>query len=65
VAQVEEGQHSYTENVHRLDVVNGLIVKRHAREQELEDEQKDYESKEDEDDSEEEEYEDEKSKFSG
>jgi hypothetical protein len=35
-AQVEEGQHSYAESVHRLDVVNGLIAKRRAREQELE-----------------------------
>jgi flagellar biosynthesis chaperone FliJ len=35
-AQVEEGQRSYAENVHRLDVVNGLIAKRHARERELE-----------------------------
>ena len=50
--QVEEGQGSYAENLHRLDVVNGLIAKRHAREQELElegeeegyDEQDEYES---------------------
>ncbi|KAF8487708.1 hypothetical protein F5888DRAFT_1710504 [Russula emetica] len=35
-AQVEEGQRSYAENVHRLYVVNGLIAKRRAREQELE-----------------------------
>lgn len=35
-AQVEEGKRSYTENVHRLDVVNGLIAKRRAWEQELE-----------------------------
>ena len=35
-AQVEEGQRGYAENVHRLDVVNGLIAKRSAREQELE-----------------------------
>jgi len=35
-AQVEEGQRGYAENVHRLDVVNGLIARRSAREQELE-----------------------------
>ena len=35
-AQVEEGQRNYAENVHRLDVVNGLIAKRCAREQGLE-----------------------------
>ena len=35
-AQVEEGKRSYAENVHRLDVVNGLIAKRRAWEQELE-----------------------------
>ena len=35
-AQVEEGQRSYAENVHRLDVVNGLIAERRAWEQELE-----------------------------
>jgi hypothetical protein len=45
-AQVEEGQRSYAENVHRLDVVNGLIAKRRAWEQELEfeGEEEDYES---------------------
>jgi hypothetical protein len=35
-AQVEEGKRSYAENVRRLDVVNGLIAKRSAWEQELE-----------------------------
>ena len=35
-AQVEQGQHGYAENVHGLDVVNGLIAKRRARERELE-----------------------------
>ena len=35
-AQVDEGQRSYAENVHRLDVVNGLIAKRRAREREPE-----------------------------
>jgi len=34
--QVEEGQRSYAENVHRLAVVNDLIATRCAREQELE-----------------------------
>ena len=45
-AQVEEGQRSYAENVHRLDVVNGLIAKRRVWEQELEfeGEEEDYES---------------------
>jgi hypothetical protein len=39
-AQVEQGQRSYAENVHCLDVVNGLIAKRRAREQlELDDEE--------------------------
>lgn len=49
-AQVEEGRHSYAENVHRLDVVNSLIAKRRAREQELEfeGEEDDYESEQDE-----------------
>jgi hypothetical protein len=49
-AQVEEGQRSYAENVHRLDVVNGLIAKRRAREQDLEfeGEEDDYESEQDE-----------------
>jgi hypothetical protein len=53
-AQVEEGQRSYAENVHRLNVVNGLIAKRRAREQELDSEEEDYES-------EQEEYDDEQS----
>lgn len=35
-AQVEEGQRSYAENVHCLDVVNDLIAKRSVWEQELE-----------------------------
>lgn len=47
-AQVEEGQRSYAENVHRLDVVNSLIAKRRTREQglefEFEGEEDDYES---------------------
>jgi hypothetical protein len=45
-AQVEEGQRSYAENVHCLDVVNGLIAKRRGWEQELELEggEEDYES---------------------
>jgi hypothetical protein len=67
VAQVEEGQRSYAENMHRLNVVNGLIAKRRAREQEFEDEQEDYESEQedyeseqDEDESEQE-YDDEQS----
>jgi hypothetical protein len=49
-AQVEEGRLSYAENVHRLDVVNGLIAKRRAREQEVEfeGEEDDYESEQDE-----------------
>lgn len=49
-AQVEEGQRSYAENVHRLDVVNGLIAKRAAWEQELEfeGEEECYESEQDE-----------------
>jgi len=48
--QVEDGQRSYAENVHRLDVVNGLIAKRHAREQEseFEGEEEGYESEQDE-----------------
>lgn len=41
VAQVEEGQRSHAENVHRLDVVNGLIAKRRTREQESEFESED------------------------
>jgi hypothetical protein len=57
VVQVEEGQHSYAENMHRLNVVNGLIARRRAREQEFEGEQEDYESEVDEDDSEQEAYE--------
>lgn len=61
VAQVEERQHSYAENVHRLNVVNDLIAKRRAREQEFEGEQDDYENDEDEDDSEKEAYEGEQS----
>jgi hypothetical protein len=49
-AQVEEGQRSYAENVHRLDVVNGLIAKRAAWGQELEfeGEEECYESEQDE-----------------
>jgi hypothetical protein len=48
--QVEGGQGSYAENVHRLDVVNDLIAKRRAREQELEfeGEEEGYESEQDE-----------------
>ena len=60
VAQVEEGQHSYAENVHRLNVVNDLIAKRCAREQEFDGEE-DYESKEDEEGSEQDAYEGEQS----
>ena len=60
-AQVEEGQRSYAENVHRLNVVNGLIAKRRAREQELDSEEEDYESEQDDDESEQEEYDDEQS----
>ena len=52
VAQVEEGQRGYAENVHRLDVVNGLIAKRRAREQEFEGEQEDFESEQDDNESE-------------
>ncbi|KAH9981776.1 hypothetical protein BJV77DRAFT_967145 [Russula vinacea] len=61
VAQVEEGQRSYAENVHRLDVVNGLIAKRRAREWEFEGEQEDYESEQDDNESEREEHEGEQS----
>jgi hypothetical protein len=52
--QVEEGQHSYAENVHRLDVVNDLIAKRRVREQEIEfeGEEECYESEQDEHESE-------------
>jgi hypothetical protein len=50
-ARVEEGRRSYAENVHCLDVVNGLIAKRSAWEQELEfegcDEEGGYESEKD------------------
>ena len=60
-ARVEEGQRSYAENVHRLNVVNGLIAKRRAREQELDSEEEDYESEQDNDESEQEEYDDEQS----
>lgn len=42
--QVEEGQRSYAENAHRLDVVNDLIAKRRAREQEFESEEEDCEN---------------------
>ena len=41
-------QHSYAENVHRLDVVNGLVTKQRLREQEIGGEQEDYESEQDE-----------------
>ena len=58
VAQVEKGQRSHAENVYRLNVVNGLIVKRRAREQELEDEQEEYGSEQDDDESEQEDYDD-------
>ena len=51
VAQVEEKQRSYAENVHRLNIVS-------AREQELEVEEEDYESAQDEDESEQVEYDD-------
>ena len=44
VAQVEERQHSYAENVHRLDVVNGLVTKQRLRKQEIGGEQEDYDS---------------------
>ena len=45
VAQVEEGQRRYAENVYRLDVVSDLIAKRRAREIEFErGEEDDYES---------------------
>jgi len=48
--QVEEGQRTYAENVHRLHVVDGLIARRRMREQELEfeGEEEGYESKQDE-----------------
>ncbi|KAF8464792.1 hypothetical protein DFH94DRAFT_848780 [Russula ochroleuca] len=52
VAQVEEGQRSYAENVHRLNVVNGLIAKRRRLEEEFEGEQEDYESNQDDNESE-------------
>ena len=58
VAQVEKGQRSHAENVYRLNVVNSLIVKRRAREQELEDEQEEYGSEQDDDESEQEDYDD-------
>ena len=61
VALVEEGYRSYAENVHRLNVVDGLIAKRHVREQQLEGEEGGYESAQDEDESEQEEYDDEQS----
>jgi hypothetical protein len=48
VEQVEEGKRSYAENVHRLNVVSGLIAKRQAREQEFEDHESDQESEEEE-----------------
>jgi hypothetical protein len=54
VAQVEEWQRSYAENVHRLNILS-------AREQELEGEEEDYESAQDEDESKQEEYNDEQS----
>jgi hypothetical protein len=60
VAQVEEGQRGYAENVHRLDVVNGLIAKRRAREQVFEGEE-DFESEQDDNNSEREEHEGEQS----
>ena len=44
VAQVEERQHSYAENVHRLDVVNGLVTKQRLQKQEIGGEQEDYDS---------------------
>jgi hypothetical protein len=50
VAQVEEGQRGYAENVHRLDVVNDLIAKRRAREREFEGEEG-FESEQDDDQS--------------
>ena len=65
VAQVEEGQRSYAENVHCLDVVNGLIAKRRAREQEFEGEQEDYESEQDDDESEQDDNESEREEHEG
>ena len=61
VAQVEEGQRGYAENVHRLDVVNGLIAKRRAREREFKGEQEDFKSEQDDNESEREEHEGEQS----
>ena len=58
VAQVKEGQSGYAANVHRVNVVNDLIVKRRAREQELKDEQEEYGREQDDDESEQEYYDD-------
>ena len=44
VKQVEEGQHSYVENLRLLKGFNGMIAKRRAREQEFEREQDEGES---------------------
>lgn len=57
-AQVKEGQSGYAANVHRLNVVNDLIVKRRAREQELKDEQEEYGCEQDDDENEQEDYDD-------